>query len=109
MEEGVLHHNTSFMRRNPAGYLHCSLLRRSMQQRRTSVACVVRLVPYSSSVGILLLLLPLPPPTLTVSWLSPTMRITCGAHAQCFWSPNWSALSEGEATCNSNVQAEPLP
>ena len=51
----------------------------AMRQARagTSVACAVRLVPYSSRVGILLLLLPLPPPTLTVSWLSPTMRITC--------------------------------
>ena len=44
----------------------------------TSSAWRVRLVPYSSSVGILLLPLE-PPPTVepTGSWLSPTMRITC--------------------------------
>ena len=43
------------------------------------MAWVVRLVPYSSRVGILLLLEPEPPPTLTVSWLSPTIRITCSS------------------------------
>ena len=60
--------------------MHARLALLGVRALRTSVACVVRLVPYSSSVGILLLLLPLPPPTLTVSWLSPTMRMTCGAH-----------------------------
>ena len=51
-------------------------------------------MPYSSKVGILLLLDPEPPPTLTVSWLSPTIRMTCshrrssmsGASLPCTWA-----------------------
>ena len=44
----------------------------------TSLACVVRLVPYSSRVGSLLEPGPEPPPAVapTASWLSPTMRMT---------------------------------
>jgi hypothetical protein len=44
----------------------------------TSLACVVRLVPYSSRVGSLLEPGPEPPPAAapTASWLSPTMRMT---------------------------------
>lgn len=43
----------------------------------TSEAWVVRFVPYSSRVGVLLLDGPVPAPTPTASCDSPTMRITC--------------------------------
>ena len=43
----------------------------------TSSAWLVRLVPYSSKVGVLLLLWEPPTPAPTGSWLSPIMRTTC--------------------------------
>ena len=58
-----------------------SFLRPTTGSSLPSVACVVRLVPYSSSVGILLEEAPpappAPPPTPTASCDSPTIRMTC--------------------------------
>ena len=68
----------------------------------TSVACVVRLVPYSSRVGILLLLEPEPPPTLTVSWLSPTIRMTYSdAHVGLSTRPHNSSCTVQTLGCHS--------
>ena len=50
----------------------------------TSSARVVRLVPYSSRVGILLVPELAPPtPAPTASWLSPTIRMTCSNGLSC--------------------------
>mmetsp|Transcript_23635 Transcript_23635/g.60706 ORF Transcript_23635/g.60706 Transcript_23635/m.60706 type:complete len:229 (-) Transcript_23635:682-1368(-) len=58
-----------------------SFLRPTTGSRRPSSACLVRLVPYSSRVGILLEpaapAAPAPAPAPTASWLSPTIRMTC--------------------------------